>query len=545
VSAVGAGIARPLPRRRAGPIELLAGTGHKSLGIRLFVTAFVFFLAAGALALLMRTELARPGMQLLSAGSYNELFTVHGSTMFYLFATPAALALGVYMVPLQIGAEDVSRPRLALAGWWLILAAGATMWAGFLTAGGAADSGWYAYEPLSDMLYSPKVGQDLWAVGVLLSALSSLILAGCLLATIVRRRAPGMTMLRLPVFTWSMLISCLMVLTAFPALVIAMALMYADRNWTSVFSGWGGAIDYQHLFWFYGHPVVYVVFFPFVGAVAEVIATFSRKRWFGYRPFVLSLMLFATLSMSVWGHHMFTTGTIANKYFSLTSTALLVPAGIEYFDAVGTMWGGRISLRTPMLFALGFLLTFLVGGLSGIFIGSPPLDYHVTDSYFIVAHFHYTLFGGSVFGMFAAIYYWWPKVTGTMLREGLGKLHFWLTIVGVNLTFFPMFFLGENGMPRRIADYPSSAGWTGLNEVATAGSYVLALSMLVFLANVWVSRRRRVGSGPDPWGGQTLEWCTTSPPPRYNFAALPPIRSHAPLLDVRERDRDEAAEAQA
>ena len=342
-----------------------------------------------------------------------------------------------------------------------------------------------------------------------------------------------MTMLRMPVFTWTKLVSVLMVVFSFPAVIVAMTLLYIDRNVTRVYEGLSGWIDYQHLFWFYGHPVVYVMFFPFVGVALEVIAVFSRKRVFGYKPFVASMLAFSALSMAVWGHHMFATGEIANRYYALTSTALLVPAGVEYFDAAATMIGGAVLLRTPMLFAITFFVQFLIGGLTGIYVASPPLDYHVTDSYFVVAHFHYTLFAGSVFALFAGVYYWFPKVTGALLREGLGRLHFVLLVIGTNATFFPMFFLGEDGMSRRVADYPANAGWTTLNVIETCGAAVIALAVLVFLVNVVVSLRRPVPAGADPWGGHTLEWATTSPPPRHNFAALPAVRSESPLWDRR------------
>jgi cytochrome c oxidase subunit 1 len=331
-----------------------------------------------------------------------------------------------------------------------------------------------------------------------------------------------------------MVVTTLMVLTTFPVLVVALVLLELDRQGVGIFTSAGGPAAYQHLFWFYGHPVVYVMFFPFVGAVGEVIATFSRRRFFGYHAMVLSLLAFAALSMSVWAHHMFTTGQVTNQYFSLTSTMIAVPAGIEYFDLVGTMVGGSILYRTPMLFAIGFLILFLIGGLTGIILASPPLDYHLHDSFFVVAHFHYTLFAGSMFAFFAAIYYWFPKVTGAFLREGLGKLHFWLMFIGTNLTFFPMFLLGEKGMPRRVGDYRASDGFTGLNRISTIGAFITGLSIAIFTWNVVLSLRRREPSGADPWEGQTLEWATSSPPPRHNFDALPPIRSFAPLLDVRE-----------
>jgi cytochrome c oxidase subunit 1 len=320
--------------------------------------------------------------------------------------------------------------------------------------------------------------------------------------------------------------------------VVAMALLFIDRNGFEVYgSGEGGAIAWQHLFWFYGHPVVYVMFFPFLGMVAEVVSTFSRRPLFGYKGLVASLLLFSSLSMTVWSHHMFATGHVANKYFSLTSTALVVPAGLEYFAIVGTLIGGAIVLRAPMVFAIGFLLQFLVGGLSGIFVGSPPLDYHVHDSYFVVAHLHYVLFAGSFFGLFAGIYYWWPKVTGWMLGDGLGKVQFVLMVIGTNLTFFPMHILGIEGMPRRVADYPRSSGWTGMNLLETIGAFTIALSIVVFLVNVWRSRRVRVAAGPDPWKAQSLEWYTSSPPPRFNFESLPPIRSYHPVWDLHMEER--------
>jgi cytochrome c oxidase subunit 1 len=455
--------------------------------------------------------------------------------MIYLFVTPMALAMAIYLVPLQIGAASVAGPRLTLSAFWLWLSGGVIMQSGWLTQEGAGRAGWFSYVPLSNSLNTPGVGQDLWTIGVLLAALGLLVAGVCVLATIARRRAPGMSVMRMPVFTWTELVSVLMVVGSFPVLIIAMALLYAERTGAHIFTGFSGAIDYQDLFWFFGHPVVYVMFFPFLGAAAEAIAVNARKRWFGYTAFVASMLLFAALSMSVWSHHMFTTGGITNQYFAFTSTALVLPAGIEYFDMIATLIGGSIVLRTSMLFALGFFLQFLIGGLSGIFIASPVLDYHVEDSYVIVAHFHYTLFAGSVFGFFAGVYHWFPKVTGARLREGLGKVHFVLLAVGTNLTFMPMFIVGHEGMVRRVAEYPQHPEWGTLNLLETVGAGVIAIAVVTFLANVWISLRDRVPAGPDPWMGHTLEWATSSPPPPHNFTApLPPIRSYAPLLDLRE-----------
>jgi cytochrome c oxidase subunit I len=525
--------ARP-PEQHVGLIEAVAGTDHKRLAQRLAATAFLFFLAAGVMALLMRSELAQPGMQLVSRNTYNQLFTMHGSLMIYVALTPLALALGVYFAPLHVGAPELLFPRLALAGYWFLLAGGLTMCFGFFTSDGAARDGWTAFDPLSNGVNTPGTGMNLWIIGVILAAAGATALAVCVLGTLLGRRAPGMLVTRLPVFSWSMVVTCLMVVMSFPVLVVAMSLLLVERQFGGVFEGAGGPVTYQHLFWFYGHPVVYVMFFPFVGAVAEVIAVFSRRRFFGYKAIVLSMLAFAALSMSVWAHHMFTTGRVVNQPFSLTSTLLVVPAGVEYFDLIATMIGGSILLRTPMLFALGFLLQFLVGGLSGIFVASPPLDYHVHSTYVVVAHFHYTLFAGSLFAFFAGVYYWFPKVTGRMLGERLGKVHFWVMVAGANATFMPMFFLGNDGMVRRIADYVPATGWQDLNGVATLGSYVIAISIVIFIVNVARSVRHGSPAGDDPWGGHTLEWATTSPPPRHNFDRLPPIRSFAPLLDLRQ-----------
>jgi cytochrome c oxidase subunit I len=530
-------IAPPMPR--AGPAEWLLATDHKRTAARMAAAAFVFFIASGVLALLMRSELAEPGLQIVSTDTYNQFFTMHGSGMIYLVVTPLALAVGLYFVPLQIGAADVVAPRLTAFGFWLYLGGGLTMYSGFLTSTGAGKDGWTAFYPLSGEQATPGPGMDMWIIGVALAVAGMMIIAATILLTLLRQRAPGMDLSRLSPFSWSMFFTSTMTVTSFPVLVVAMGLLLADRNLGPIFDTPGGAATYQNLFWFYGHPVVYIMFFPFLGVVADIVATFSRRRLFGYPLLIISLFAFTGLSMTVWAHHMFATGQVNNQYYSLTSTALAIPAGVEYFDVIATMIGGVILLRTPMLFALGFLALFLIGGLTGVLVGSPPIDYHVHDSYFVVAHFHYTLFGGSLMGAFGAAYYWFPKVTGAMLREWLGKVQFALLFLGVNLTFFPMFLLGYDGMPRRVADYSPSAGFTGDNRLATIGAFVIALGIAVFIANLVVSLRSRREAGDDPWEGQTLEWATSSPPPRLNFNALPPIRSYAPLLDLRERAREE------
>ncbi len=525
--------------RVPGWVGAATSTDHKRIGLNMGIASLGFFILGGLLALLMRTQIAQPSLHVVSDHTYNQLFTMHGSTMIYLFVTPMVIALGMYLVPLQIGAVGVAGPRLALSGFWIWLSGGLIMQSAWLTSDGAGRAGWFAYEPLSNSTNTPGVGQDLWVVGVTLAAVGLTAMASCLLATIARRRAPGMSLLRMPVFTWTELFSVLMIVGAFPVLILAMVLMYIDRHGVHIFSGFNGAIDYQDLFWFFGHPVVYVMFFPYLGCAAEAIAVGSHKRWFGYIAFVGSIAAFSALSMSVWAHHMFTTGGVTNQYFAFTSTALIVPAGIEYFDTVATMLGGAIVLRASMLFALAFFVQFLIGGLSGIFIASPVLDYHVEDSYFIIGHFHYTLFAGSVFGFFAGVYHWFPKLTGARLRESIGKLQLVLMLVGTNLTFFPMLLLGAEGMPRRISRYPGHPQWGALNLLETIGAGIIALGVLTFLINVGVSLRHRDPAGDDPWLGHTLEWATSSPPPRFNFErTLPPIRSYAPLLDLREQAED-------
>ena len=512
----------------------LAAADHKRIALMSMAAGLVFFVVSGANALLVRLELARPGEQVLSHDTYNEAFTMHGAGMVYLFVTPVALALGVYMVPLQVGASQIMWPRLVLFGFWLYVIGGVIMQAAWLTEDGPGKAGWTAYVPLSDAINTPGTGMDMFLFGVVFATTGGLLFAAATLATILRLRAPGMTMLRLPVFCWTMLVTCLMVVMTFPVLIAAMVMLLADRHGAGIFDSASGPISFQNLFWFYGHPVVYVWFFPFLGVVAEVVAVFSGRRLWGYRTLTFALLAFTALSMSVWAHHMFTTGQSANKYFALTSTLLLVPAGIEYLGIGATMWRGSIRLTTPMLFALAFAIQFLIGGLTGIMLGSPALDYQLHDSYFVVAHFHYTAFGGALFGAFAAAYYWFPKMTGLVLRDGLGKIHFWLMVLGFNLTFFPQFIAGWAGMPRRVADYPATGLLEGANLASTIGGFVLTVAVLIFIANVILSLMDRVPTTADPWGGFTLEWATSSPPPVENFhGPLPPITSETPVLDRR------------
>jgi cytochrome c oxidase subunit 1 len=525
---------------RADRFEWLVTTDHKRIGLLLVGTGLVLFYAFGAVAMTMRTQLARPNQHLLSPQLYNQLFTLHGTGMIALVVTPIALGLGVYLVPLQIGAPTIAGPRTTLFGYWLYIGGALSIILGCAMPDGA-DSGWWGYLPLANSSYSPGPGQNLWILGVVLAACGMLLISATLTWTILTRRAPGMTMMRLPVFTWSMLVTCFMGVTAFPSLLAAMGLEVYDRIYGFNSNFWN--VLYEHMFWFYGHPVVYIMFFPFVGCVAEVLATFTARRFFAYKGTVLALLAFAAGSMAVWGHHMFVTGQVHDNYYSLTSNFLAIPAGVEYFGFLGTLLGGRLRYRTPMLFALAFIPQFLIGGLTGIMVADPTIDYHVNDSYFVVAHFHYTLLAGSLFGFFAGLYFWLPKATGIMYSEKLGRLHFLFMVIGTNLTFLPMFGLGILGMPRRVASYPASMGIGTLNLISTIGAFILGFSLLFFIYNVYISARRKVPAPPDPWLGTTLEWATSSPPPRFNFNAqypVPRIRSYAPLLDIRE----ERAQAQ-
>ena len=531
-------IANRRPRQPAGAkvIKVLTTTDHKTIGVLYLCTSFVFFVIAGGMAELMRAELARPGLQVLSNEQYNQLFTMHGTIMMFLFAPPVAYGFANFIMPLQIGAPDMSFPRLNALSYWLYLFGGLTVLAGFLTPDGAAAFGWFAYAPLNDIIHSPSVGSDLWIVGLLSAGLGTILGAVNFITTIISLRAPGMTMFRMPIFTWNILVTSILVLMAFPVLAAALLALEADRHLGAHIydAANGGAILWQHLFWFFGHPEVYIVALPAFGIITEIIPVFSRKPMFGYKGLVFATISIGALSMTVWAHHMFATGAVLLPFFSFLSFLIAVPTGVKFFNWIGTMWRGQLTFETPMLFCVGFLVTFLLGGLTGVLLASPPIDFHVTDTYFVVAHMHYVLFGSVVFAAFAGTYYWFPKITGRMLDDRLGKVHAWTLFVGFHLTFLVQHWLGAEGMPRRYADYNASDGFTTLNTISSIGAFVLGASTLPFIYNVIVSfRRGERAIGDDPWGfGNSLEWATSCPPPRHNFVTMPRIRSERPAFDL-------------
>ncbi|MBK8076859.1 MAG: cytochrome c oxidase subunit I [Kineosporiaceae bacterium] len=526
------------PTPRESPwVSVLWSTDHKVVGMLYLYTALGFFLLAGIMAMMIRAELATPGLDLVqSKDQYNQLFTMHGTLMLLQFATPMFAAFANLLVPIQIGAPDVAFPRLNMLSYWMYLFGSLIVVSGFLLPGGAASFGWTAYAPLSDATYSPGLGGNLWVLGLALGGFSTILGAVNFLTTIVCLRAPGMTMFRLSLFCWNIVVTSLLVIIAFPLLAAALFGLAADRiAGAQLFVPEnGGALLWQHLFWFFGHPEVYIVALPFFGIVSEIIPVFSRKPIFGYRGMVYATIVIGALSVAVWAHHMFVTGQVSFAFFAGATMLIAIPTGIKFFNWIGTMWRGSLSFETPMLWCLGFLVTFLFGGLTGVILSAPPLDWHVTDTYFVVAHFHYVLFGTVVFATFGGFYFWWPKWTGRFLDEKLGTWHFWTTFIGFQITFLIQHWLGAAGMPRRVADYLPEDGYTLANRFSTAGAFLLAISMAIFLVNLGRTMRRpRAALAADPWGhGRSLEWATASPVPRHNFLALPRIRSESPAFDL-------------
>jgi cytochrome c oxidase subunit 1 len=530
---------RAEPYQRSWVLDWLTTVDHKKIGIMYIVNSFLFFFAAGILALVVRSELAVPGLQFLDEATYNEAFTMHGTIMIFLFVVPILAGFGNYIVPLQIGAPDMAFPRINALSFWLLPLGGLLILSGYLF-GGAAAEGWTGYSPLTQAKYSTGPGTDLWIIGLVLVGTASILGAINFIATIFKMRAPGMTLFRMPIFVWTILVTATLIMLATPVLTAGLIALFIDRNYGGSFfdpANGGSPILWQHIFWFFGHPEVYIVILPAMGIVSEILPVFSRKPLFGYRAFVYATIGIGLLSWSVWAHHMFTTGVVFLPFFSFMTALIAVPTGVKMFNWLATMWRGSISLTTAMLFAIGFVAMFLIGGISGVMLSAAPVDFHLQDTYFVVAHLHYVFFGGSVFGVFAATYFWFPKMTGRRLNERLGKVHFWLHFIGFNLTFFPMHSLGVTGMPRRIADYdPTNTGWMILNSMETVGAFIIAISIFPFLINVIATFINGERVGDDPWEANTLEWATSSPPPPHNFDKLPPIRSERPVFDLRHRD---------
>ena len=526
---------------REGWLSWVASVDHKQLGIMYLLGAFFFFLVGGVLALLMRIQLAVPNNHFLSPQVYNQVFTMHGTTMIFLVVVPLLVGFATYMVPLMIGARDMAFPRLNALSFWVQIFGGLMLYFSFATSGingGAPAVGWFAYAPLNETAYSYGPGVNYWILGLLGIGVGTLTAGINLMATIISMRAPGMSIRRLPLFVWMTLITGFLIVVVMPILNAGLVMLLADRLLNAHFfraDTGGSAVLWQHVFWAFGHPEVYIMVLPAFGIISEVIPVFSGKPIYGYDFVAASTLAIAFLSLTVWAHHMFAVGLghPFDLFFVICSMAIAVPTGIKIFNWTATMYGGRVRFTTAMLFAISFILMFTIGGLSGVAFAVVPIDWQLTDSYFVVAHFHYVLFGGTAFAMFAGAYYWFPKITGRMLEERWGKVHFWLTFIGFNMTFMIQHVLGMLGMPRRVFTYPALPGWEAMNMISTIGAFVLAFAVLIFMINVVISLRSGEIAGDNPWDAWTLEWATTSPPPPYNFAELPVVTSRRPLWDLK------------
>ena len=519
------GIARPV--HPTGIWGWITTIDHKRIGILYGVTSFLMFLTGGIEALIIRIQLGGPEANIVSPEVYNQLFTMHATTMIFLGVMPMSAAFFNYIIPLQIGARDVAFPRLNAFSYWTFLSGAIVLKLSWFL-GGAPNAGWFGYAPITGAAYNPGHGIDFWIISLQILGVASLAAAFNFLTTIINMRAPGMSLMRMPLFTWMSFVTSFLLIFAFPVITVALVELFMDRYFGMNFfvtSAGASPVLWQHLFWIFGHPEVYILILPAMGIVSEILPTFSKKPLFGYPFIVLSGVVIGFMGWMVWSHHMFTVGLgpVANSVFALTTMAIAVPTGVKIFNWLGTMWGGTIEFKTPMLFAIGFVFLFIIGGLSGVMHAIPASDAQQQDTYFIVAHLHYVLFGGAIVAIFGGIYYWFPKVTGKLLDEKIGKLNFWLMFIGMNITFFPQHWLGMDGMPRRIYTYDADMGWNFWNGVSTAGSLLLAFSILIFIHNVVRSLRKGEVAGPDPWDARTLEWSISSPPPEYNFKEIPQV----------------------
>ncbi len=519
---------------------------HKRLGVMYLVTGAIFFLLGGLEALIIRTQLALPDGTIVNPELYNQLFTMHGTTMVFLAVMPLNSGFGNYFVPLMIGARDMAFPRLNAFGYWLYLFAGILLYSSFFI-GGAPNAGWFGYAPLTERAFNPGTGIDFWVLSLQLLGISSLAGGLNFIVTTLNMRAPGMTINRLPLFVWGTLVTSLLIIFAIPSITVALILLLFDRYFGTMFylaNAQGDPMLWQHLFWFFGHPEVYIMIMPAFGIISEVLATYSRKPIFGYAAMAFAFAGISFVSFTVWAHHMFATGLspVADAVFAATSFLVAVPTGIKIFNWLGTIWKGSIQMTTAFLFAAGFIGQFTIGGLGGVMLATVPVDWQITDTYFVVGHFHYVLFAGAVLALFSGVYHWFPKMTGRFLNERLGRIHFWLTMVGMILVFFIMHYVGVIGMPRRIYTYAAGQGWDLWNMIETLGAFIIAVGVLVFMWNIFVSLRQPKTASNDPWDGQTLEWATSSPPPVYNFASMIPVTSPRALWDAKYGSHGEFAE---